>query len=116
MAVEAARDPGLQPERTLLSWRRTVLTLIITDFLIWRAWLISATAGAAHSEGLGIAAGVASLATVVLAVCILSRALQFRSSAEAPPAILMKAASGALLALAAAVIGSIVFSALPAVG
>lgn len=110
-----ARDPGLQPERTLLSWRRTVLTLIITDFLIWRAWLISSTtAGAAGSEGLGVAAGVASLATVVLAVCILCRALQLRTSAQAPPAILMKTASAALLALAAAVVGAIVFAGIPA--
>lgn len=112
MAGPATRDPGLQPERTLLSWRRTVLTLIITDFLIWRAWLISSVAGgAARSEGLGIAAGIASLATVVLAVCILCRALQFRTAAQAPSAILMKTATAALLALAAAVIGSLVLSA-----
>lgn len=112
MAEPATGDPGLQPERTLLSWRRTVLTLIVTDFLIWRTWLISSTAGgSARSEGLGIAAGVASLATVVLAVCILCRALQLRTSAQAPPAILMKTATAALSALAAAVIGSLVLSA-----
>ena len=110
MAGNASRDPGLQPERTLLSWRRTILTLIITDVLIWRAWL---TASAARSEGLGIAAGVASLATIALTVCILSRALQLRSSAQAPPAILMKTTSAALLALAVAVMGSVILSALP---
>ncbi|GAB14288.1 hypothetical protein ARGLB_064_00500 [Arthrobacter globiformis NBRC 12137] len=114
MAGSASRDPGLQPERTLLSWRRTILTLIITDVLIWRAWLTASPGeAAARSEGLGIAAGVASLATVALTVCILSRALQLRGSAQAPPAILMKTTSAALLALAAAVVCSIIMSALP---
>jgi hypothetical protein len=87
----------------------TILTLIITDVLIWRAWLTASPGEvAARPEGLGIAAGVASLTTVALTVCILSRALQLRSSAQAPPAILMKTTSAALLDHAAAVIGAII--------
>ena len=118
MADAPKRDPGLQQERTILSWRRTILALIITDFLIWRTWLLSAAReGVENSQGLGMAAGVSSIATVVLAACILRRALQIRSTpAKAPPAALMKTAAGAVLALAAAVVGAIALSALPGRG
>ena len=56
---------------------------------------------------------MASLAAVVPAVCVLARALQLRTSVRAPPAILMKVASGALLALAAVVIGAIILAGMP---
>ncbi|MFF5446621.1 DUF202 domain-containing protein [Streptomyces sp. NPDC012888] len=35
-AAEAGRDPGLQPERTRLAWRRTTLTCTITAVLAVR--------------------------------------------------------------------------------
>jgi hypothetical protein len=106
----APRDPGLQPERTSLAWRRTFLALIVSDFLIWRAWTSSLAHHAGQIEGsslgLGIAAAVAAAATVVLGGCILYRGAALRTAA-APPTFLMRTATAAILALGAATIAAI---------
>ena len=42
-----ARDPGLQPERTRLAWRRTALTVTVVAMLTVRLALTGGPAGAA---------------------------------------------------------------------
>jgi hypothetical protein len=107
----APRDPGLQPERTSLAWRRTLLALIVSDFFIWRSWATSLVhhAGAIEgsSLGLGIAAGVAAAATAVLGACVIYRGFRLRGT-TAPPAALLRTATTAILALGAATIVAIV--------
>lgn len=109
----APRDPGLQPERTSLAWRRTFLTLIVSDFLIWRAWTGSLAHHAGQIEGsslgLGIAAAVAAAATVVLGGCILYRGAALRT-AVAPPTLLLQITTAAIVAMGAATIAAIVLS------
>lgn len=38
------RDPGLQPERTALSWRRTMLTAVVAALICVRAWVVTPSA------------------------------------------------------------------------
>ena len=111
---ELARDPGLQPERTSLAWGRTLLALLVSDLLIWRSWIRSLARHAERLEGnalsLGIASAVAAAATGILAACVLYRSRTLRRGTTAPPAVLLRIATVALLALAAATVVSILLA------
>lgn len=52
--VESDRDPGLQPERTRLAWRRTTLTCAVTAVLAGRQVLRSGGASAFLAVGLTV--------------------------------------------------------------
>ncbi len=130
------RDPGLQPERTALSWRRTIMSAVVADILIWRGWLNSftgegATPGAgagvgnavgnaagaavgngAQQIGLGICAAMACVTTLILVWCAVSRIRLLHAGLEplessahiAVPAHMLRTASAAIVALAAATV------------
>ncbi|MCQ9163257.1 DUF202 domain-containing protein [Arthrobacter sp. STN4] len=124
----ATRDPGLQPERTALSWRRTIMSIIVADLLIWRGFFHALThehsepgglflsALPAHVTGLGVCAGVASLTTVVLVCCAVGRIKSLHAGVDrqdheggiAAPALTLRTASAAIVALAVAAIFAIV--------
>lgn len=97
MSEPGGRDPGLQPERTLLAWRRVFLILIGLAVALPRlAW------PALGEWSLGAAAAIAAVAVALL----LWGGRGYRPADPAltrssPGAILATAATAALLGLAA---------------
>ena len=80
-------DPGLQPERTELAWRRTALAIAVGSLLSLRVFPLVLPTGA---EGWGFAPGVLGVATAAL-LWIAARRRQRRTTA-----VLTARASGLL--------------------
>ncbi len=124
-----AGDPGLQPERTALSWRRTVISAVIADVFIWRGWLgaltganndsllaneaeLFTTGHSAQVIGLGVCTMIASLMTMVLVLCAASRIRKLHAGVGVlessdhirASALMLRTASAAIVALAAAIV------------
>lgn len=94
-----AFDPGLQPERTALAWRRTALSLTLGSLVALRvlpavtgvvAWVFVGVAGLAVTAALWVAAGRRSARTIEIL-------LQEGDRAALPGALLLAALAGLVL-------------------
>ena len=107
------RDPGLQPERTTLAWRRTLISLVVVDLFIWRSWLTSEPSTGNVIPALpgldyqGICALMAAAATVVLACVVWVRSRQLHGGNEAASARLILVSTCAVMGLGATAIAAI---------
>ncbi|MCP1414583.1 DUF202 domain-containing protein [Paenarthrobacter sp. A20] len=107
------RDPGLQPERTTLAWRRTLISLVVVDLFIWRSWLTSEPSAGNLVAGLpgldyqGICALMAAAATIVLASVVWIRSRQLHLGNGAASARLVLVSTLAVVGLGGTAIAAI---------
>lgn len=66
MTAAPLRDPGLQPERTLLAWRRTALALVVLSALATRYLAVDLGPIAGALGGVGILLSAAAVASAHL--------------------------------------------------
>lgn len=107
------RDPGLQPERTTLAWRRTLISLLVVDLFIWRSWLSSDAEPGQTPTGVpgldyqGLCALMAAAATIVLGCVVWIRSHQLQRDSEAPSNLLMLVSTLSVIGLGATAVAAI---------
>ncbi|PJJ62151.1 uncharacterized membrane protein YidH (DUF202 family) [Compostimonas suwonensis] len=98
-ATPPARDHGVQPERTALSWNRTALALVVNALLAIRSGWVGGFAG---FTVVGAVLLLAAVAAVVYGTHR-RRELDREPTRPVPPAAVLAAAGVTLLACAAGV-------------
>ncbi|MYS21946.1 Uncharacterized membrane protein YidH, DUF202 family [Streptomyces sp. DvalAA-14] len=98
--VETDRDPGLQPERTRLAWRRTTLSCAVTALLAIRQAL--------HTDGGPLRAAAVSLLALTFVAFLWLAHLRTQRLAAARP---RRLAPWAALSVVGCTIGFAVFGA-----
>lgn len=78
MKVPAQRDSGLQPERTILAWRRTTLTSACLALLCYRAWTSD------HHWATNALLALSALVVATLCVGMAIRARRYRLDHASP--------------------------------
>lgn len=92
------RDPGLQPERTTLAWRRTAAALMVNGILVLRSGMQE------HGRWLLMLGGLISVFALAMMLMADWRAVRLATHADAPSAKWMfLTTSGTLVACWASV-------------
>jgi Domain of unknown function (DUF202) len=95
------RDPGLQPERTRLAWRRTTLSATVAGVLAVRTALRAGT-------GLGVAVVALSCGLWMVFLLLAHRRIRTLSAVDGPPPAVLapRHASAAVLCTVAMAAGA----------
>lgn len=94
------------------------MSAVVADLLIWRGWFTALSGGGNEAQiiGLGVCAVMAALTTIVLVCCAVARIKLLHAGLEplessghiAVPALMLRTASAAIVALAAATVSALV--------